>query len=436
MLKILLFLFFLVAYGLFAWAGLMSLKKVQNDLLVGKSFWSSELLLLVNLGGFFGLIYLLSGLWSLRLVLLMYVASHLGGLGAWVLSAILGAHSERVGLRAVWAGKEIEIKHPIAMKSLTALTGVLALSYPIVAGVLFFRHQWATPALQIVIVKYSLLLLNLSGYAVAMIVVMIMLASENLDENTRQRIFISQLGGMIPTAIFVALAFWAFGFGGKPLAFDFMGISRTISPQTLLLLLLFFATTILMPYLVGTQRAHRTNLDLLENIRNYVAELAGILEAPTGSLYITKLTELRDKVIITQEKFTNDDALLTLEKGIRQDTDQISAEDKPMVDALEKTRDLDPRFKFLDDLGKFKKELEEIVADLQKRTEATVEAAAEHWGKKYEIRKAELVKEIETARSRKPLITVGVGALVTTVISGILSEVAKTAWHLITHAPK
>jgi hypothetical protein len=436
MLKVLLFLSFLIAFALFAWAAFKSSKKLQSDLLMGKSFWSGELMLLVSLGGFFALIYLLSGLWSLKLVLLMLVAAHLGSLAAWVLSAILGAQSEKIGLRALWAGKEIDIKYALPMRTLGLLTGLIFLAYPVVTGILFFRHQWGSQELQILIVKYSLLLLCLCGYVVLMIVVSISLASENLDEDTRQRLFINLLSGMIPGAVYVSLAFWAFGLGGKQHSFDFLGISRTISLQTWLLLLVFFSATILVPYLVGTQRARWRNLSLLERIRDIVAELAEILGSPASQFYISKLGGLRDKVLSTQEKFRNDDALLALAKEIGDHPDQVPAEAEPIVNALEKTRDMDARFRFLDALDKLEKELEEIAADLQKRPEATIEVAAEHWSKKYETRKADLIKEIETARTRKPLVTVGVGALATAILSGILSEVAKSAWHLVTHAPK
>ena len=190
MLKVLLFLSFLVAYGLWTVLCARTLKKVQSDLLVGKSFWSSEFMLLEGVVGFFGFIYLLSGLWSMKLVLLIFVVSHLGGLVSWFLSSILGAQSEKTGIRALSAGKEIDIKYPVPMLVLGVSCSLMVLAYPVVAGILFFRHTWKTSVLQLLEVKYSLLLLNLSGYVLLVIVTSLMLASENLDEETRQRVFI------------------------------------------------------------------------------------------------------------------------------------------------------------------------------------------------------------------------------------------------------
>jgi len=437
MTKIGLFVLFFIAYVCWALLGAKSFKKLQADLLGGKSFWSSEVILLEGLVGLFGFIYLLSGLWSTKLVLLIFVASHLGILLSLIFGAMLGPHSEKAAIRMLWAGREIAIKHPVSMGLLGLATMGMSFAYPIVVGIFFFRNPWGSLNLEIEVVRYSLLLLSLGGYLLVVVVTACMLASENLDDNTRQRIFINQLCGLIPAAIYVALAIWAFGFGGGLLSLDFLGIpSRTLSLQTLFMLLGFFALGVLIPYVVGTQRSRSLNVELMAKINAFVAELAEILESPTPSLYIAKLTALRDKVAATKDQFINGDALLLFEKGVLESQEKLSEDDQTSADAIAKTRDLDARFRFLDDLSRFETELDEIIADLKNRPEATIEAAADQWSKKYEIRKAELAKKIEGATSGKPLVTAGVGTLVTTIVSGLLSEVARTSWQWIMQAHK
>ncbi len=396
------------------------------------------MILLEGLVGLFGFIYLLSGLWSTKLVLLIFVASHLGILLSLVFGAMLGPHSEKAGIRMLWAGKEIALQHPISMGLLGLTTMGMSFAYPIVVGIFFFRNPWGSLNLEVEVVRYSLLLLSLGGYLLVVVVTACMLASENLDDNTRQRIFINQLCGLIPAAIYVALAIWSFGFGGgTQLSLDFLGVpSRTLSLQTLLMLLGFFAVAVLIPYVVGTQRSRSLNVELMAKINAFVAELAEILESPTPSLYIAKLTALRDKITATKDQFINGDALLLFEKSALESQDGLSGDDKTSADAIAKTRDLDARFRFLDDLSRFETELDEITADLKNRSEATIEAAADQWSKKYEIRKAELGKKIEGATTGKPLVTAGVGTLVTTIVSGLLSEVARTSWQWIMQAHK
>jgi len=435
--KILLYLLFLVAYVGWALACAKSLKQLQSSLVAGKSFWSSEMILLEGLVGFFGFIYMLSGLWSLKLVLLILVASHMGGLVAWLLSAILGSMSEKTGMRAMWAGKEIDIRYPVPMLILGIMIGLLSFSYPVVAGILFFHHPWGSPVLQILMVKYTLLLQTLSGYVLLVIVNVLLLSSENLDDETRQRIFINQMIGLIPAAIYLALAFWAFGIGGGALDIGILGIpTGTISLQTLILLLILFAATVLIPFLVGTQRARIKSQRLLERFKNFVAELEGILEVPTGPLYIPKINQLRQNIAGTQQQMVNGDALLVYDAQLQQNPNQIPDSEKTIADAIQKTRDLDPRFNFLDDLDKFSKELDDVVADLQTRTPATIEDTAKRWSERFKIRKEELVKTIDAAASKKPLITASAGSVLSAIVMAILSEVGKTAWEWIKQAPR
>ncbi len=430
--KALLFLAFLVAYVAWALACAWCLKKLQTGLLAGKSFWNGQLMLLLGIAGMFGFIYLLSGLWSLKLVALIFVASQIGTIIGWVPNAIAGNHPEKAGIRTLLAGREIDVTQPKAMKALGIVCILIALAYPIVASILFFQHPWGSLILQVLEVKYTVLLLNLSNYVVVLYVNGSILASGNLDEDTRQRIFINQISALIPIAVYIALALWAFGLGGSPYTFNFLVIpARTLSLQTLFLLLAFFTVAVLIPYLIGAHRGRTLNLDLLERFRSYVADLADILEAPTGALYVAKLSDFQKKIDQEKDEYSSNDAMLTFDEDAKKNPSTVSAENQWIVDAIKKTRDMDPRFSFVDNLSELAKELEEIIADLQQRAGDTIEDAAARWSKRYETRKAEVARKIESAASGKSLITAGVGALVTTIVSGMLSEVAKTAWQWI-----
>jgi len=253
MFKILVFLAFLTAYCLWTWAATWAFKKMPGELLTGRSFWSGELDLLRNLAALFGFIYLLSGLWSFQLVILFFIAAHLGGLVSVLLTEFLGAHSKEASIRTFWAGQEVGMKFPI-LTFMGLVPAIFAtLSYPIVGGLFYFRYAWSSQVLKLLIVKYSLILLILSGYPLAMIIVISMISSENLDEDTRQVLFIGQLASLIPAALWVALAIWAFGIGGTDLPFDFAGVRHTLSVQSLLSMLVFFAIFVLIPYVLGTK---------------------------------------------------------------------------------------------------------------------------------------------------------------------------------------
>ena len=434
--KILRFAIFLLAYALLADWARRNPPQPQDALTSGKPCWAAERRIVMALAMFFVPIYLLSGLWSLKLVLLVFSALQLATSMNWVVGLFQGKQSEQLALGYLWASTEIGIKYAkTATAILLALSFSLFISYPIVAGVFFFRYPWGSLSLQNSIFKCSLIFLIFVSYASLEILTTMMLASDHLDEDTRQALFMTLLPALIPTAVYVAIAFRAFGFAGKPFTFEFWGFSQTFSLQAMLPLLALFAVTLLFPYLIGTQRARRKNLALLEITKGYLAELADILEAPTAGQYEEELDALRNKVIARRDEFTKEDPILTVAAVYKNDPTKIPLVFKPTWDATESARDFDPRFKLLVQLSKLAEETENIAANLKDRAQGTVELAAEHWSRRYESRKNELDSEIEGTKIRKPLITLAVGALAATVASGVLDDVAKKAVQWITHVP-
>src|SRR5580658_3465570 len=135
--KILQFLLFLVAYAGWALACAWSLNKLQTTVPAGKSFWTGQLVNLEGLAGFFGFIYLLSGFWSWRLVLLIFLASQLGVLALWVLSLVMDVSYETASIRTLWAGKEFDLNNPILSPALMLVSGGMAWVLPIAAGIVF-----------------------------------------------------------------------------------------------------------------------------------------------------------------------------------------------------------------------------------------------------------------------------------------------------------
>src|SRR5579872_2579605 len=131
MLHLLHYLLFLLGYAAWLVASGWTMKKLQSGIHSGHSFWPTELFLLEGLAGFFAFIYLLSGLWSTRLVLLLVVVAHLGVLVSWAANAALGTQSHETEMRSFWAGQEFVLQFPISTGILMALTGLAAVVYPV-----------------------------------------------------------------------------------------------------------------------------------------------------------------------------------------------------------------------------------------------------------------------------------------------------------------
>ena len=429
MFKALIFVAFLIASVLWFLASFFVLAKNGGDLVEDRLFWPNQRMLLLSNIPFFLFVYLLSGFWSTRLFVLYFVAGEVGVISSFLLSALLGGEGQGFGPRVVWAGKELEMEYPVISKVLQGLALASLLAYFVVASVFYFRHPWGSRELSIPIIKYSLLLLIFVPYPTVLVPVMSMLSSDNLDEETRQHIFINQLGGMVPMVLFVAMVLWAFGVGtgvnAVPLAFPVF--SQTLSLRVLLILAAVFAAAILFPYLIGSHRSRNLNEGLLKKRQQIVRDLTNILESPTGPQYNARLTQVSAQVTAMRADFIAHDVVLKKLEDPKFDQPEILAR------ALQRSKDADPRFEFLNDLALYETEIQEVIGDLQRRAATDVEAAAARWAEKFKSRKADLLEELEEARAVRSAPTVWVGTAAATIISGILGEVGKVAWTTISN---
>ncbi len=310
--RVLFFLMFLCAVGLWMWGGIALNKKITQDVGKDSLFWKTETATLLSNAGFFAFIYLLSGMWNLRLVILFVVAGQLSIIMALVLNSLLGSQGEKFSSRVFAGGAELGIRYPKFSIFALAMLVVLWIAYLIVAAVIHFRYPWESPVLVAASVKYTLLFF-IGSYPFLITEIIASVTSENLDEDTRQGIFIGQMTGLIPTALFAALALWAFGVGGADLPVSFGNLPHSFSLRVTLILVAYFGLLILLPYFIGTQRGKRKRLALLQERQEYARSLAEILESPAGSLYVPKLAAVRDQVAAERETIKQSHQLMLLD---------------------------------------------------------------------------------------------------------------------------
>src|SRR5664279_1081402 len=239
---------------------------------------------------------------------------------------------------------------------------------------------------------------------------------------------------VIPTALFAALALWAFGAGGVDLPASLGNLSHSFSLRVTLIIVAYFGGLILLPYFIGTRRGKRKRLALLQQRQEHVRNLADILETPAGSKYVPKLTALRDQVAAECETVKQNHKLMLLEEWMTKSPSDFPQQTAPLVEAYRHSRDLDPRSRYFDYLTKFDSDLQDVIDDLQARPPETLEDAAAKWSKTYETRHAQLGEEIKGATSAALLVTVAVGTVATAIVSLILAGVGKAAWAWISAA--
>ena len=124
-----------------------------------------------------------------------------------------------------------------------------------------------------------------------------MLSSEELDENTRQQLLISQWAGILSYAPLISLALWAFGIGAGQLPATLTSIASTFSARVTVVVLAFPILLFMLPYWIGTQRGNRFRVALAGKMRDFTAKLADLLRTPLPTSYIPALAALQAEVL-------------------------------------------------------------------------------------------------------------------------------------------
>ncbi len=289
----------------------------------GQKLAAVELVLLKDLLAFFGFVYLLSGFWNWKLMLVMLVAVHLGPLTAWFLNNAFGKGPEPLTMRAFVVGFEVGRDNPSLISIPLKVIQAIPLCYPVVAALFYFRHPWGSPILQAQVIKCTLLLLIINGYLVTTMLIPELLASANLDDDTRQNVFFSQLASLIPIGVYLAIGAASFGINQNSIRLDVFGApGRTLSLELLAVLFAFFAVTTLVPSLVGAQRARVKELELVERARGLVTEIEDILAVPDKSAYVIKLETASSRMGEMHQQFLAEEPTFALNENIGKDPDK------------------------------------------------------------------------------------------------------------------
>jgi hypothetical protein len=427
--RMLTFFLFLGAFGLF-WAASAYLSTILTQPRIRglKFFWATEGMILLSTLGTFVFIYLLSGLWSRQLVTLFLVTSQLGVILGALLNAALGSSSEKSRSRIRAAGGEVGLNHPIITIGALVLAALILVGYFVAGAIIHFRYPWNSQILYVAAVKYTLIGMIFVPNIPVWGQMVAILSSEELDENTRQQLLINQWAGMLSYAIFISLALWAFGVGSGPLPATLASVLSSFSARVTLIVLAFPMLLFMLPYWIGTQRGNRFRLKLAGKMRDFTSKLADILETPLPASYIPSLAALQIEVQAELDNTMQCSQIMALHPA---NPNPPPAELNVVKSFVEESKDLDPRFRHIDELIQFDKELQQIAADLTAQPPPRVIRAAERWSRKYEIRKVEIGAEINSSSTARPVVLLAVGTLLSALISSVLSDVGKTAWSAI-----
>ncbi|HVP54431.1 MAG TPA: hypothetical protein VMU45_05485 [Candidatus Eisenbacteria bacterium] len=305
------------------------------------------------------------------------------------------------------------------------------LAYVIAGGIIHFRYPWNSYPLHVGVVKYTLIFLIFGSYPMMLAGMVGMLSAENIDESTRQQILMNQLGGMIPNALFVALALWAFGAGGTDVPASLSQVLHTYSPRVIGLILAFFVFLFILPYWIGTQRGGRRRRKLLEKRRDFTGELARILEAPTPAKYVTNLDTLRNRLGGEWKGVMNSSPVMDLCAKFESKPDALEPQFQVIAGEISKSKQLDPRFPFVEGLAELDEQIKDIKVFLQGRPPETIVQDARDCSETFEKQKGAIEQQINPPHEAKPILAVLVTTVVSAVVGAVASGIGQAAWGAI-----
>ena len=422
MLKVGIFILFIITYAIYTYiVNYLSRKHFMSILKYG-NFWVS----LVFIGFFFTSLYLLSGFFSLPLIILFTGVYILSNLIFIILLGLSGISIDKYIQRALWA-IYVAVKTPIV--AICFLIAVFfGIMYPLIAGYFYFTHSANSIELTILIFKLNVIIFMIIGLPFGIGIQTNILVSKDLDEESRKYVFVGAIAGLIPLILLFTLTFLGF----RVAEFSVSHLPLIFLIQLPIILIGIFFIFVLLPYIIGFQRAKKYHLLLIDKQIDWYDKLLDILDFPTHQLYATKLNQFHTNLHDEINTFSSEDKEISL--FIQIDQDLIPEElqySQQIVQAYRESRDLDLRFKYLDGINLLREQVEEIIQDLaEKENEEKREKAANVWAETYHSRKNKLFKEIENTKQTKSIGLAVIVAIIAPVASVILAELGKLIWSI------
>ena len=472
-----LYILFLIAYviwsiGLF----IVVVKRVGANARRQRTqqFMLSQALLFMSIGGLMVYLYLLSGYFSVFLLLVLLTGMEVAAIIGAGLRGLSGNGDAAPRSSLATATLDFDVRYPTLAKTVTSLLPtVIMAAYPVVCGVLFFwlpRPALPTRILQATMLYY-LVLSGLNAIRTAITV-----SSENLDEPARQTALLNGTAELVPVMLFLSITFWAFGVGTEGHRVLVGDTSLVVTPLVFVAIAAYFLVFALLPYVAGTQRGKRKLRLFLDERNSWYDRLHDVLIMPTPKLHERKLVGFEAEVRGSRDAFVNENPVLLLDarlraQGAKQDV-QEAMDDMPelhasismrrptlpalpealrrwtklldhagvegenaddfqrfLVASMIDSRAVDPRFKHLHWFDGLLEEIEEARRSMRRqRTLQDKEAAAATWAQAYRVRAEQITAQIKEIQHTRAPIIVGASAIIGPLGTVILDQFGSFAW--------
>jgi len=419
--KLIRFILFMITFTLWTYGVSKLWARFQESITQkGFSFWLQEIMVLFPLGGLFLFVFILSGYFDNKVFFGLVIASHLGIIISAVLWKLFGSIDSQWITRGLWAGAEFGMKNPWAIIPGGIISLLIFILYPIIMLIVYITYPILSPDSTIVIFRYTLLSLFIPGWISLSTTLIGVLSDKNLEENTRSRYLINQIGGLVPMALMLSLLFWTFK-GTDQLSINIL----TPNTSIVVIIIIFFVCSILLPYVIGTLHAKKWHIHLLEREKEWIAKTVDVLDFPVPSNYVPKLRVLCSDIEVDYRDFEASD--LMVKRGI-EILQGKEPEDLPgnVIFAFKDSHDLDHRFKYVSFLEKLWEEIKSIIDEFEKMEKIEeLKNLASSFSQHLHSRLTELGEEIKIKGTATPALLGGLSFIFIGIMSAILSGFGK-----------
>lgn len=390
------------------------------------TFWRRQGLALLSSLGIVTFIFLVSGYFNPAMLGLLVGADELAVLVGSALQKVFGPSGGKAQDRIRWENGELTSKYLVGLGLVMIVPMFAGLAYPIISIVTLFRHTGSELTTHIFL--YTFILLFCSGFFATIPIIIFTLASEDLDEPSRTWIFLGQLPSLFSVALYLCVMLSAIGFRETGLRISLGSLTTVLSPQILLIVLGYFILVVLVPFLVGSLRARKRRIELLEKRITLLDQFLETLDSPIVATHVSDLETVRKGITAEREQLSQRDKMIGWADAIDQGQPVPKALEQ-VADAYKASKLLDPRFGFLDWLGKLSTNVENALVDLSSRPDPSDrKKAAENWANAYHLKHEEVDKQIVATRGTKLPASFLIATLFTPVITAVAEEFGHWIW--------
>lgn len=264
-----------------------------------------------------------------------------------------------------------------------------------------------------------------------------LLASPNLDEDSRSRVFVNQLGGLIPNALLAAVAVYSFGDPMKNtdgLGVEMWGYRMPISLPLIIGVFAFFLLTAVLPYIVGVSRGTGMREALVKRQQSAYDRLLEILTFPNAQKYQSGLTALGEEVKREVGEFISAHAAISRMLELKGKSEaEITELDRDFLGTYSHAAEVDARFHHIRQMDQLQDEIGSAAIDITSApTEAEMIGKANRYTAVYLDRRRRASEAAdENRKAGKPRLFLIMSVLFTALGSALLGQTAKWLWENI-----